>query len=101
MNEISIKIYETHPRIIAVCDSNLLGKNFEEGKVQIEIREDFYKGNFYSLEEAEKILKKLSEDYCSFNIVGEKSIEIAIKLNLINKENILYIRGIPIAISLI
>ena len=31
--------------VIAVCDSNLLGKKFEEKNLQLDLTADFYKGS--------------------------------------------------------
>jgi len=96
---ISIKVYNTNPKIIAIADENIIGKYFEEGKKQIKVDEKFYKGEIYSEKQAREILKKLAEDYCSFNIVGKKSVKIAISLGIIDKENVLYIQKIPIALA--
>jgi len=97
---IFIKVYNTHPKIIAIADAELIGKYFEEGKMQINVDERFYKGKQYSEEEARKLIKQFAEDYCSFNIVGKKAIAIAIELGIVEKENILYIQGIPVALAL-
>lgn len=97
---ISIKTYDTHPKIVAACDIDLLGKYFEEGKMQIEVKEEFYKGEIVDEKKAKEILKKFSEDYASFNFVGEKTIKIAIEIGIIKEENILRIKGIPVALAL-
>lgn len=97
---IYVKIYDTKPKIIAICDIELIGKYFEEGKVNIKVDEKFYKGEKYREGEVKKLIKKLKEDYCSFNIVGKKSVDIAIEFGIIDRKNILYIQGIPIALAL-
>jgi hypothetical protein len=30
--------------VVAICDSELLGKVFEEGQLQLDVKESFYKG---------------------------------------------------------
>jgi hypothetical protein len=95
---ISVKIYHTNPVIVAVADEEIIGKYFEEGEKQINIDGKFYRGEIYEEKDAKKILKKLAEDYCSFNIVGKRAVKIAIELGIVEKENVLYIKNIPIAL---
>ncbi len=96
---ISIKIHDIKPMIVAVADEEIIGKYFEEGKKQIKVDENFFRGKIYDEKEAKKILKKLAEDYCSFNFVGKRAVKIAIELGIVDKENVLYIKKIPVALS--
>ncbi len=82
--------------IISICDSDLIGKKFEEGKRQLDITERFYKGETKTEDEIIKILENAS----NINIVGKESISLALKLKIINKENIIKIQGIPHAQSI-
>jgi len=92
-----IKLHKTPEReIISICDEDILGKKFETEDLQLDIKESFYKGDIYS-EKHLKIVK--NADY--LNIVGKESINFAIKNNLINKENIMRIKKIPYAISIL
>ncbi len=52
-----IKIIKTNRTIVAVCDSELLGKKFEEGKFQLEVKENFFKGE--ETEEEKAIILKM------------------------------------------
>lgn len=83
--------------IVAICDSDLLGKKFEENDLQLDLRANFYKGEEVSGKELLSIVK----DAHILNIVGEKSIEFALKNNLIKKEKILRIKDVPYAQVLI
>ncbi|MEM1535497.1 MAG: DUF424 domain-containing protein [Candidatus Pacearchaeota archaeon] len=98
--ELAVKIHGSSPKIIAICDYELLEKYFEEGKLQLEVNRAFFDGQRLSIKEAERLLKELLEDYCSFNIVGKKAIELALKLNIVDEKRILKIQEIPVAISL-
>ncbi len=98
---ISIKVYEGSPKIIAVCDAEIIGKKFEDGRLQIDINETFFKGQIVDEFKAKKILAKALEDYASFNIVGERAVAMAIELGLIEKDKVLYIKNIPIALALV
>ena len=96
-----IKIQKSYREIVAICDSELLGKRFEEGKFQLDIKESFYKGEEKSKQEALDILKKMSIEDATFNIVGKESVDTAIKAGIISKQGIKKIQGIPFALVLL
>jgi hypothetical protein len=95
---ISVKIHQTEPKIIAMCDAELLGKAFENEKMQIDINERFYKDKLMTEAQVVTLMRKMAEDYCSFNIVGKKAINAAIKAGIVSKENVIWIEKIPIAL---
>ncbi|MCS7134728.1 MAG: DUF424 family protein [Candidatus Pacearchaeota archaeon] len=99
--QVLIRIHEAYRKIVAVCDPELLGKKFEEGNLQLEINERFYNGKKIDEKSAIKILKKAQAEDACFNFVGEKSIKIAIKAGIIDKECVLRIQGIPHALALL
>ncbi len=80
-----------HGRVVALCDSNLLGKTFTEGKIVLNVSERFYKGEEVTEKEILPMLK--GDDV--LNIVGEESCNFAIKHKLVDKDNIKTIGGIP------
>lgn len=86
---------------MSLCDAELVGKRFEEGKRQIDVRENFYKDRKVSKEEAIKILKVQSAKDATFNIVGEKSVETAIEAGIINKDSVCRVQDIPFMLVLI
>jgi len=87
-----VKIHKSEGKnIIAICDEDLIGKNFSEGKFVLNITERFYKGEKLSPEEVLELMK----DALSLNIVGENSINLALKNKIIEKESIIKIQGIP------
>ena len=96
-----IKIIKTYRDVIAVCDANLLGKKFEEGKFQLDVKESFFKGEKTSEEEAISIMKQMSVENSTFNIIGKKSVNAAVKAGIISKHEIKKIQGIPFALILI
>ena len=95
---ILIKIHKSYRIVVAIADSNLLGKRFEEGKKQLEIKGHFFNGGDYSEEEALEIMKKQLMEDATFNIVGHKSIELAMESGIINEESIGKVAGIPFAL---
>lgn len=89
---ISIKIYRCgNDVLIAACDEKLIGKTFEEGKYQIDIRKDFYDGERVTPE----VLKKILENATIANLVGDETIRHAIEMGLIDPDCIIKIKGIP------
>ena len=97
---IFIKIHSSYRKVIAICDSDLIGKKFEEGKRQLDVRENFYKGEEVDEEKAIQMIRRQAIEDASFNIVGKNSVEASIKAGIIKKEGILKLKGIPFALTL-
>ncbi len=101
-----IKIHKTYRDVVAICDSDLIGKRFESqasddlGKFQLDIKESFFKGEKTSEEQAIQIIKKMSIEDATFNIVGEKSVSTALKAGIINEKGVKKIGGVPFALVL-
>lgn len=77
--------------ILAICDSDLIGKKFEQGKLQLDLTTDFYKGEEKSESE---ILLMIQQAYI-LNLIGETSVKLALKQGFIDETHILNIQGIP------
>ncbi len=95
-----VRITKSYRDIVAICDSDLLGKKFEEGQFQLDVKEGFYKGEETDAEGVSEIIFKMAHEDATFNIVGKKSIEIATKVGIITKKGIRRIQGIPFAMVL-
>jgi uncharacterized protein len=93
-----VKIHKTGERkIISLCDDNLVGEKVEDEDLQLDISEYFYKGK--KMKEIE-ILEELKSAH-SLNVVGKESVRFALKHNLITEQNIVKIKNIPHAISIL
>ena len=96
---ISIKIHNSYRQIVSICDTELLGKKFEEkfesGIKQLDVRENFYKGEEAQEEKAIEIMRDLAKEDATFNIVGERAVNAAIKAGLISEDSVRKIQGIP------
>ncbi len=89
---ISIKKYKQgSDLLIGACDEKLIGKKFEEGKFQIDVKRDFYDGEKITPE----VFKKFLEEATIANLVGEKTVKCAIELGLVDPDSVLKIKGIP------
>jgi len=97
-----IKVHNSYRSVVAVADSDLLGKRFEEGIKQLDVRENFYNGKkIESEEEVIKILKiHLAED-ATFNFAGKEAVNLAVKAEVISEKSVGYIDNIPYALKLL
>lgn len=95
-----IKIHESYRIIVALADSELIGKIFEEDIRRIEVRASFFAGEKKSKKEIIEILKEMDKEDATFNIVGNKSISTAIEAGIINEEGVMKIDNVPIALGL-
>jgi uncharacterized protein len=88
-----VKIHKTPDKrkVVAICDNELIGQKFEEGKLQLDLSSDFYKGEDKSEEE---VLELIKGSYI-INVVGEKSIGFCLKLKILNETDIIKIKNIP------
>ncbi|MBS3098676.1 DUF424 family protein [Candidatus Pacearchaeota archaeon] len=95
-----IKIHESYRKIAAVCDKEIVGKKFEEGKRQLDVKESFYKGEEIDEESLIWKLQDLARDDATFNIVGNKSVSAAMKSGVISKGDVGEIDGVKFALLL-
>jgi hypothetical protein len=87
-----LKIHKAQGHIIvAVCDKEIIGKKICDGELEIEISERFYKGRSATDREVIEALKSAT----AANLFGEKAVAIALENGLIEKQNVLWINGIP------
>jgi len=92
---IYLKINKTEQNeVVAVCDENLIGKNFSENNLKLDLGERFYKGELMDEEKIVEILRNAK----NINIVGKYAVKLAIKNRIIEEENIMKIKNIPHAI---
>lgn len=96
-----INVMQSYRNVVAVCDSDLLGKRFEEEKFQLDLTGSFFKGEEVDKEEVIRIIKKMAMEDATFNIVGKNSVNLALKTGIIVKEGIEEIQGIPFALVLL
>ena len=96
-----VKIHKSYRDVIAICDEDLLGKIFYEGKFQLDVKESFYKGEKKDKEQITEILRHGKAEDATFNIVGRNSINLALQQGIIAQEGIKTIQGVPFALVLL
>ncbi len=96
-----IKIHEGYRKTVALSDTNLIGKTFDQDIKEIKIRENFFQGEEKNKQETIEILKDLAKEDVTFNIVGEESIQTALEAGIIDQQGIIKIGNIPVALVLL
>lgn len=92
VNEVFVRVFKDAKRtLVAVCDSDLLGETFREGKLRLEVKAEFYKGSAASIAEA---LHAVNEADIA-NLVGKQIVEAAVKEGYVDPSAIIHIAGIP------
>ncbi len=77
--------------VLAMCDSEILGRTLRQGKIVFHVKEEFYKGGLVTVEEAVDMI----ENSTIVNMVGKCCVEKAIKKGYVHPEAVLNIEGVP------
>ncbi|MGP3667212.1 MAG: DUF424 domain-containing protein [Candidatus Bathyarchaeota archaeon] len=79
--------------IVAVCDEDVLGKVFEDKDrgLKLDVKEKFYRGVKVKLTDVIQYVEKAT----IANIVGKKSVSLAVEKGFISSSGVLWIGGIP------
>ncbi len=77
--------------LLAICDSELLGRTLREGKIVFHVKDEFYNGGKVTVEEAVGMINNSN----IVNMVGKCCVETAIAKGYVHPEAVLNIEGIP------
>jgi len=92
LNKMYLKIHSSGGKeVVAICDKELIGKEFNDGYFCLNINLDFYQGDLKKQGEIKNILLNAK----NINIVGEKSVKLAVDLGVVDKNSIFRIENIP------
>jgi uncharacterized protein len=97
----NVRVIKSKRDVVAICDSELIGRKFEEGKFQLDVKESFFCGKEMNEEETIDIIERMADEDATFNIIGEKSVEAALKAGLIDEDAICKVQGIPFVLILL
>lgn len=95
-----VNIIKSYRNVVAICDRELIGKRFEEGKFQLDVKENFFRGKEVSEEEALEIMRDMKLEDSTFNIIGKRAVNAALKAEIITKDGVGNIANIPFALVL-
>ncbi len=83
-----MKIYRVGGEVlVAVCDEEIVGREFKEGDLRIKISEEFYGKEKYEEEEVKRALRQAT----IANISGERAVKLAISIGIVDESRILKI----------
>jgi len=77
--------------IVAVCDKELIDRKFEENGKQLDLTSEFYKGE----EKDEMEIGDIIRNADIVNLVGKRAVDLGLAEEVISKENVIMIDGIP------
>lgn len=77
--------------LVAACDPDLLGTEHDEGDIHLAVPPSFYDGGRLEEDELRNHLA-----VCTIaNLVGEKTIAVAVAMGLIEESNVSTVDGVP------
>jgi uncharacterized protein len=87
-----LKVYKIENEVlVAVCDEKYLGKEFSDGKAQLNVSEKFYGHIPASCNEVAAALQEAT----IANLVGEESVACAIGAGVIESDHVIFIANVP------
>lgn len=78
-------------RLLAACDEELLGNKYQEGKFRLDVADTFYDGMRVDEDSLTAFLRQCTVA----NLVGERTVQTAMELGLVNAEHVLRVEGVP------
>ncbi|MEN2999910.1 MAG: DUF424 family protein [Acidilobaceae archaeon] len=80
--------------MVSLVDEELLGKRFRDQRgVTIDVSRRFYEGELISEEGARELMREASV----LILVGSRAVAIAIEMELVNPEAVLWVQGVAYA----
>jgi|YelNatPaOPRAMG01_1025707.scaffolds.fasta_scaffold02451_25 hypothetical protein len=87
-----LKVYRRGKEVVvAACDEDLLDKTFRCGELRLHVSSSFYGTECCSEEELIAALRACT----TANLVGKKTIDIAVRAGFIRREGIINIGDVP------
>jgi hypothetical protein len=89
---ISVKVYRHGlDTLVAACDLDIMGQTFKSKGLRIQVSEGFYKGDSGD----EDMLVSRLQMATVANLVGKRTIEIAVKHGFVDPGCVIKIGGVP------
>ncbi|MBI2112671.1 DUF424 family protein [Candidatus Woesearchaeota archaeon] len=77
--------------LLVVTDKEIVGKIFTEGKRQLDLTKDFYRGKDASKEDVAKLFSEARD----LHLTGKHSVALGIELGYVDAQHILYVKSVP------
>ncbi len=89
---ITVKVYRKGVEVlVAACDEDIVGKTFRSRDLKLQVSEGFYRGERAD----EEMLVNRLEMATIANLVGEKTLEIAVRRGFIDPGCVIRIGEVP------
>lgn len=80
-----------HGQLVVIADKNIVGQVFHEDDLELTVKGKFFEGDEKTQDEILPLLQASRH----LHLTGKKIIEIALNLELINPDRILWVQGVP------
>ena len=77
--------------LVSVCDPDVVGETFEDGKVSLTVEAGFYEADATEAD-ADAVADSLARATTA-NIVGEESVAVAVERGFVDEANVLDLNG--------
>lgn len=77
--------------LLVVTDKDLLGKRFEQGRLQLDLTKEFYQGEEKSREEVKGLFLKAKH----LHLTGKEAVALGVELKFVDQDKVLYIDSVP------
>lgn len=101
MGGLLFKIHESYRWVVSLCDKDLYGRKLKEGVKALDLTGPFFKGEEMDETQVKEEITRLTKEDATFNIVGHRSVKIALELGIVESEGVLKVEGVPFALVLL
>ncbi len=77
--------------LIVITDADIIGKKFEEERLQLDLTKKFYQGEIKSKEETKQIMLGARH----LHLTGKGAVAIGVEMDLVDSKKIIFIDKIP------
>ena len=77
--------------LIVITDADIIGKKFEEERLQLDLTKKFYQGETKNKHEVEQLIKKARH----VHLTGKGTVAIGVEMDLVDSKKIIFIDKIP------
>ena len=77
--------------LVVVTDSDIIGKKFEEDRLQLDLTKKFYQGEAKNKEEVKQIMLTARH----MHLTGKSAVAIGVEMNLVDPKKIIFIDKVP------
>lgn len=77
--------------LVVVTDSNLIGKRFEQKRLQLDLTKKFYQGEVKSKEEVKQMMMTARH----VHLTGKGAVAIGVEMDLVDPKKIIFIDKVP------